>query len=113
MRERIPLPLIGPLCECRKRAYRMLLYYGMSEISGLCSFRLQSWNPFCWGSDFRYIRQAGEIAYWLHNLTWFAAHDFKEFEEGRFWRDYESMVQRVPEAQRNYKQQFLRELHAH
>ena len=41
---------------------------------------------------------AGGLADWLHNLALYSANEFLHFNEQWFWRDYEIIVRRNPEA---------------
>jgi hypothetical protein len=86
--------------QVRERAYRRLLYHAMLEIRPIAWIPL-GWtrllNPFKWRRSARDIRKAGKIADWLHNLASFSAHDFKDFNEERFWRELDHFHQRNPE----------------
>jgi hypothetical protein len=85
--------------EQRKHAYRWLLYMAMLDIRPLGwigARRLRRLNPFCWWSESRYVRCAGAIAEWLHNLAIYSALDFARFDEGRFWQDYQWMLDNNP-----------------
>ena len=86
----------SPMDEQRKHAYRYLLYRAMLDIRPLAWVK-RSWNPLAWGQTRRRIRCAGAIAEWLHNLALFSVLDFARFDEERFWRDYQWMLDRNPE----------------
>lgn len=83
-----------PMDECRKNAYRYLLYWAMLDIRPIAWMRLR--NPFRWPSDFRRMRRAGALADWLHNLALFASLDFARFDEEQFWKDGRSLASRDP-----------------
>ena len=87
--------------EQRKHAYRWLLYWAMLDIRPLRwiggGWR-QRLNPFCWWSQSRQVRCAGAIAEWLHNLAIYSTLDFARFDEERFWRDYQWMLEKDPGA---------------
>jgi len=86
--------------EHRKSAYRHLLYRALLDIRHLAWFRVnifQILNPWHCNREIRRIRRAGVIADWLHNLAFFSALNFQEFDEGRFWRDLENLNKRNPE----------------
>jgi hypothetical protein len=87
--------------ERRKHAYRWLLYWAMLDIRPLRYIGTrwrQRLNPFCWRSQSRQVRVAGAIAEWLHNLAIYSALDFAQFDEDRFWRDYQWMLDNNPEV---------------
>jgi hypothetical protein len=46
-------------------------------------------SPFFWARHIRDIRQRGQIAEWLHNMADFSCRDFADFDEQRFWSEYE------------------------
>jgi hypothetical protein len=87
--------------EQRKHAYRWLLYWAMLDIRPL-RWAGRRWrhrlNPLCWWSSSRRVRVAGDIAEWLHNLALFSAIDFARFDEARFWRDYQWLLDHNPGA---------------
>ena len=87
--------------EQRKHAYRWLLYWAMLDIRPLRwiggGWR-QRLNPFCWWSSSRQVRVAGAIAEWLHNLAIYSVLDFARFDEEKFWRDYQWMLDNNPGA---------------
>jgi hypothetical protein len=60
------------------------------------------WNPLAWRASARRIRRAGAIADWVPNLALFSALDFRHFDEGRFWRDFETLRKRHPEDDLEY-----------
>jgi hypothetical protein len=94
----------------RKYAYRYLLYLAMLDIrpiQWLGRRRLRSWNPLYWRGETRRVQLAGAIADWLHNLALFSSHDFKDFSEEWFWRDFDSIQKRYPEVRmERYREMF-------
>ena len=96
----------------RKAAYRHLFYMAMLDIRALCRSRGRaSWNPLEWRGQYVRSREAGAIADWLHNLASFAAGDFENFDESRFWSEYDYMVESYAESfLGGYKSHFERAL---
>ncbi len=83
----------------RKNAYRYLLYWAMLDIRPIAWFSVRwwhLWNPLYWRRELRFIRKAGALADWLHNLAFFASSEFERFDEEWFWRDFESIQSRYP-----------------
>lgn len=83
----------------RRYAYRWVLYEATLEIrslQGVGRLWQERFNPICWGRQLRQIRRAGAIADWLHNLALFSALDFAEFDEDRFWRDFQWLLEHYP-----------------
>lgn len=97
----------------RKLAYRWLLYWAMLDIRPLRwagSGWRQRLNPFCWWSNSRRVRLAGGIAEWLHNLAIYSALDFARFDEGRFWQDYQWLLDQYPRSGlERYRAEFERQ----
>lgn len=81
--------------ECRKSAYRALLYRAMLDIRPVAWLRLR--NPLRWGHALRRVRYAGDLADWLHNMAFFSSMDFDQFDEEWFWREARSLKGRYPE----------------
>lgn len=85
----------------RKYAYRWLLYWAMLDIRPL-GWMGRRWfqclNPVFWWRRASQIRCAGSIAEWLHNLALFSYMDFRRFDEDRFWKDYQWMLDRNPDC---------------
>jgi hypothetical protein len=78
-----------------KYAYSMLLYYGMLNIRDLCQSRGKSYyNPVKIYRQYRASRLAGGMADWLHNLAYFMAKGYKNFNEDQFWEEYNYLVRR-------------------
>jgi hypothetical protein len=85
--------------KVRKNAYRNLLYRATIDIRALCQSRgAASRNPFEWYRQYHRSRVAGAIADWLHNLAYYAARNFKGFQEEQFWEEYEWMKKRFPNS---------------
>ena len=102
----------APVDEQRKQAYRWLLYWATLEIRPL-RWIGQSWrdwlNPMRWLHYSRRVRMSGALADWLHNLAMFSALDFHDFDEERFWRDYEWFEKNYPSVRMvNYRDEFSR-----
>src|SRR3954463_16520372 len=98
--------------EQRKHAYRWLLYWAMLDIRPL-GWSGGSWcqklNPYFWRSRSRRVRIAGAVAEWLHNLAIFSALDFARFDEERFWKDYQWMLDNNPRlGLERYRSEFER-----
>lgn len=97
----------------RKNAYRYLLYWGMLEIRPIAWLNLKWWKPFTLTRELRRVREAGALADALHNLGFYAAYDFQNFDEEWFWDDIESIKSRHPEFNpekyRNFFQRRLNE----
>jgi hypothetical protein len=91
--------------EGHKRAYRLLLYQAMLVIRPLAwrtveeaaSANAAHEPPADVTAVYREGRYCGEVADWLHNLAWFAAHDFEGFDTGWFWDDLERLERAFPE----------------
>lgn len=80
------------------RAYRYLLYQATLEIRSI-------------GESPAELRRAAAIAYWLHNLALYSAHDFDGFQEESFWHDYEMLNEKNPDYHlSNFKDVFERVL---
>lgn len=78
----------------RMRAYRYLLYHAIIE------FR-------CLGQTPAEMRRVEAIAYWLHNLALYSAHDFDGFQEESFWHYYEMLNEKNPDYHlSNFKKVF-------
>jgi hypothetical protein len=89
----------------RKFAYRYLLYRATVDIRPITWFSARwfpLWNPLQWVASARRIRRAGAIADWVHNLALFSALDFRRFDEGRFWHEYERLRRRHPEYELDF-----------
>ena len=98
--------------EHRKNAYRYLLYWALLEIRGvewIIYHPLRLLNPFTLRRELKRISRAGALADWLHNLAEISIQDFRDFNEGWFWRDYDSMVKRHGDPW-NYRAVFDRRL---
>jgi hypothetical protein len=93
------------LNERRKQAYRWLFYMAMLDIRQL-QWISGSWrqrlNPYWWRDVSRRVKLAGNIAEWLHNLAIFSVLDFEHFDEERFWRDYQWLLDNNPSAELDY-----------
>lgn len=75
-----------------KNIYRHLLYRSLLRIR---LYRSPSWwNPLDWARQRRVARANAALADALHNLAFFAANDFENFDEARFWRDVEGFEAR-------------------
>lgn len=86
--------------EKRKIAYRYLLYWAMLDIRSIqwIGYRgWRAWSPLHCRRESQRVQAAGAVADWLHNLARDSAHDFYGFDEGEFWRDFESFRSRHPE----------------
>jgi hypothetical protein len=103
--------------ENRKRAYRDLLYFAMLDLRRHTAVSpytyLQWWNPKIWTNAVRRLRMTMIIADWMHNLAMFSAHDFREFDEERFWRQYKNISKRWSDAvlsgyQKHFENQLTR-----
>jgi hypothetical protein len=101
--------------EASKRAYRHLLYRAMLDIRPIAwmplgFFRLL--NPFAWRRTVIRIREAGEIADYLHNLAHFSALDFEHFDEEWFWRELNRFNEVHPPrfGRSSYREEFERVL---
>ena len=71
----------------RWAAFRLLLYRAFVDIRNMGH---SPWgrNPFeC--RRYLHSRLAGSLANLLHNAAYYSAHDFKGFDERRFWRNYD------------------------
>jgi hypothetical protein len=81
--------------ERRKAAYRKLLYRAMLDIRPIAWMSFS--NPLDWRRGLGKIREAGEIANWLHNLASYSAGDFENFSEEWFWREFDQLLERRSE----------------
>ncbi|MEI6232574.1 MAG: hypothetical protein WCT04_05950 [Planctomycetota bacterium] len=87
-----------PMDDNRKNAYRYLIYWAMLDIRPIEWITHRPFyllNPFALWSALRRVSRAGAIACWLHNLAAASAMDFKGFDEGWFWREYEQRNREV------------------
>ena len=84
--------------EHKKYAYRYLLYWAMLDIRPLRwpPRGMRRISPFFWARHIRDIRQRGQIAEWLHNMADFSCRDFADFDEQRFWSEYERLILACP-----------------
>lgn len=82
----------------RKYAYRYLLYWAMLDIRPIRwpALGLRRINPLFWRRHIRDVRQRGQIAEWLHNMAAFSCRDFSDFDEQRFWSEYDRLLVRCP-----------------
>ena len=100
---------IGRMDDVRKNAYRFLLYHALVEI------RMVGWHahgPLCLLNPFalrRDLLRVCDVADWLHNLARFAADDFRQFDEARFWRECDALGMGAG-ALGEYRSVFEREL---
>ncbi len=83
----------------RKSAYRNLLYLAMLDIRPVERLGTGGWWSIAIHGrrEVRRVEWAGAIADWLHNLALFSAHDFRGFDEQRFWREFEAIRSGYPE----------------
>jgi hypothetical protein len=91
--------------EARKFAYRYLLYQatlGIRPIAWFSARWFPWWNPIRWVDSARQIRRAGAVADWVHILALFSALDFRRFDEGRFWDEYERLRRGHPEYELDF-----------
>jgi hypothetical protein len=102
---------VGPVCSAgsategtavddqRKSAYRNLLYLAMLDIRPVERLGTGGWWAIAIHGrrEVRRVEWAGAIADWLHNLALFSAHDFRGFDEQRFWREFEAIRSGYPE----------------
>lgn len=58
----------------------------------------KSRNPLEWRRQYRQSHVAGSLADWLHNLARYSSTNFKHFDEEHFWREYDSMNERLKAA---------------
>jgi hypothetical protein len=91
------------LDEEKKNAYRWLLHMGMLEIrmQGWRMHRCFGWrmlNPFNWRRVRSHAQIATDVADALHNLGWFAAEDFRRFDDDLFWEDMERLKRAHPDS---------------
>ena len=80
--------------DATKNAYRYLLYWSILEIRQVAWMRFRWWRPLRWRRNFQYMRYAGDIADWLHNLAAYSSLDFAGFREDWFWSEYERLKER-------------------
>jgi hypothetical protein len=84
--------------EHTKYAYRYLLYWALLDIRPI------AWQPHghrwfslpFWVHHLRHVRALGELADWLHNMADFAGRDFEEFNEQRFWNEFDRLCTAHP-----------------
>ena len=88
--------------DVRKRAYRLVLYHGMVDIRrhvGLNPYKLPKVSEIrelpVIIERYRYVILMADA---LHNLAYFAAHDFEGFDEARFWMDLDGMFEFVEKS---------------
>jgi len=68
-------------------------------------------NPFRGIRVLQQAQAAGALADWLHNLAMYSALDFRDFDEDRFWKDYEWFARHGHEASlTSYRAEFERVL---
>ncbi len=82
----------------RKYAYRYLPYSAMLDIRPIARLphRGQWFSPFFWRHYIRRVRALGELANWLHNMADSSRRDFADFDEQRFWDEFERLRARHP-----------------
>ncbi|HEX7858758.1 MAG TPA: hypothetical protein VF773_00370 [Verrucomicrobiae bacterium] len=87
--------------EHRNYAYRHLLYWAMLVIRPIAWLPNggQWFSPLFWRSHIRRVRALGELAEWLHNLAAFSKRDFADFDEQRFWDEFERLCAKHPDFQ--------------
>ena len=76
----------------QKYAYRYLIYQGTLWIRPIAFVGLrwwERWNLLYWLRERKRVRNAGDVANWLHNLALFSATDFEGFDEVAFWAGLE------------------------
>ena len=97
--------------EHRKNAYRSLLYKATLQIRPLAWRTRTWWNPFSTRRVLRQAKLAGALADAIHNLGFFAAHNFERFDEEQFWDEMQAVKDRYSEFQvdeyRSYFEMFL------
>ena len=94
--------------KTRIKAYRELLFWGMLHIRHLCQWS-EGESPDPEGREIQHRdrREAGVIAYWMHNLAAYSADDFVGFKEDEFWRSGHGLKQMVPSLDIEFfRQQF-------
>ncbi|MGC4031175.1 MAG: hypothetical protein QM754_05435 [Tepidisphaeraceae bacterium] len=88
--------------DARKYAYRYLIYWALLDIRpvrNLAYGSLTLLNPFRLTRNRKQLKQAGDLASWLHNAAQFSAFDFSDFDEDRFWKQHAALAQEHPELQ--------------
>ncbi|MCW1922328.1 hypothetical protein OKA05_07165 [Luteolibacter arcticus] len=70
----------------RKNAYRHLLYAVFVHMRAGHREAVW-WRPASWFRTGQELRKLKELADRFHNLAFFSLHDFKNFDEERFWQD--------------------------
>ncbi|MCB2407157.1 hypothetical protein [Hymenobacter lucidus] len=91
------LLLLYKMNETRKKLFRELLYWGMVDIRLATAPHQGFWlNPLTLQRRRLQLQLAHEIAEWLHNLAQFSASEFENFDESRFWEDYQTFQRRYP-----------------
>lgn len=97
--------------EGRKRAYRHLLYWAMLDIRTLCQWAgKETYDPRKVWKQYQRSRRAGALANLLHNAASSSQTHFQNFDENRFWENYERFIVRFPNHRTDYKQLFEDEL---
>lgn len=93
----------------RERAYRLLLSAGLLHVKWdlACLYGGFSWLPWRFWRQTRCARRAAYRAATFHNLAIFAAHDFQDFSEDRFWHEIAQFSRDFPESSwSNYRSIF-------
>ena len=67
--------------DSKKRAYRSLLYYVITDIRVIC------WDQSLIDPIPEPLKQIEYLVDWVHNLAAFSASDFEKFNEEWFWQD--------------------------
>ena len=100
--------------DLRKRAYRVLLYHGMLDLRShtpTSPYRpARWWNPWFWRRVRERLTVTMVLADWLHNLAFFSAAEFDQFDEPTFWREYDRLSPQFAAHTTNYREVFEREL---
>lgn len=89
-----------------QEVYKHLLYCSLHEIR-TGNNDTKFWNPLDWLYSFKETKKNKELANLFHNLAFFVLHDFKGFDEERFWEDLKKSKYPFYEKYRNIYNKFL------
>ena len=97
--------------EARKRAYRVLLAAALLHLKWdlACTLGGLTWlrpRTLLWQS--RAVRTAAFRAYAFHNLSITSQWDFRNLDEGQFWRDIDRFHLKCPQDRHRYREIFER-----
>lgn len=79
------------MTEERKSLYRKLIYAALIDLRGH-SYEF-GWQKLGQENVLKFVNETTD---WLHNLAFYSSQDFKDFDQERFWRDYQAFREQYP-----------------